>query len=222
MREGNHCQYLFYREHLAVSTISENSNFRSCDKNSNVKFDTAYVGTKIVQYPCFGWSPLYYTVYKLLNLFPKFRKEWTSFARNLVLTNLVWPERALLWKNELCSFARSLAYVEQYHLTGIFILWYLTIFLPGMRKLGLVETRRFPPNPTSLGREGVFFPEWKEASQWEWLSCNFQNGACPWHAWHVKSYQRIACVWGEQNQNRTSRTTETTTNWPWQVDYLIS
>ncbi len=33
-----------------------------------------------------------------------------------------------------------------------------------LRKLGQVETRWFPPNPTSLGREGVFFPEWNKAS----------------------------------------------------------
>jgi hypothetical protein len=34
-------------------------------------------------------------------------------------------------------------------------------------KSGQVKTRRFPPNPALLGREGVFFPEWKEASQQE-------------------------------------------------------
>ncbi len=90
--------------------------------------------------------------------------------------------------------------------------------LRGLKKLGRVETRWFLPNPTSLGREGVFFPEWKEASRREWLFCNCQNGTCPWHAWHIESYQRIVCVWGEQNQNRTNRTTETTTNWPRQVD----
>ncbi len=80
-----------------------------------------------------------------------------------------------------------------------------------LRKLGWVETRRFPPYPTLLGREGAFFPEQKEASWKEWLSCNCQNGACPWH---IELYQKIACMWG----NRTNRTTETTTNWPQQVD----
>jgi hypothetical protein len=39
--------------------------------------------------------------------------------------------------------------------------------LRGLRKLGRVETRWFLPNLTSLGREGVFFPEQKEASQRE-------------------------------------------------------
>ncbi len=40
-----------------------------------------------------------------------------------------------------------------------------TLNLRGLRKLGQVETRRFPPNPASLRREGVFFPEQKEASR---------------------------------------------------------
>jgi hypothetical protein len=39
--------------------------------------------------------------------------------------------------------------------------------LRGLRKLGRVETRRFPPYPTYLGKEGAFFPEQKEASQQE-------------------------------------------------------
>jgi hypothetical protein len=51
--------------------------------------------------------------------------------------------------------------------------------LRGLRKLGRVETRRFPPYPASLGRERVFFLEWKEASRQEYCSCNCQNGECP-------------------------------------------
>jgi hypothetical protein len=39
--------------------------------------------------------------------------------------------------------------------------------LKGLRKLGRVETRRFLPYPALLGREGAFFPEWKEASRRE-------------------------------------------------------
>jgi hypothetical protein len=33
--------------------------------------------------------------------------------------------------------------------------------LRGLRKLSQVETRRFPPYPALLRREGAFFPEWK-------------------------------------------------------------
>jgi hypothetical protein len=46
-------------------------------------------------------------------------------------------------KNELCSFARSLAYVEQYRLTGVFILRYLMIFFPGGQLLSVTYYSRF-------------------------------------------------------------------------------
>jgi hypothetical protein len=42
-----------------------------------------------------------------------------------------------------------------------------SVHLPDMMKLGRVETRRFSPNPASLGREGVSFLERKEASRQE-------------------------------------------------------
>ncbi len=51
----------------------------------------------------------------------------------------MWPECASPGKNELCSFVRSLTYVEQYCLTGVFILRYLTISHPGGQLL-LVTT----------------------------------------------------------------------------------
>ncbi len=83
------------------------------------------------------------------------RKEWTRFARSLVLTNLVWQECALLGKNELCSFMRSLAYVEQYRLTGVFILRYLTIFLPGGQLLLVSYYGRFQKNYGPLFLPGL-------------------------------------------------------------------
>ncbi len=46
-------------KNLMMSAVVESSDFRSWDKNSNVEFGTTYVGTKIIRYPCFGWSPLY-------------------------------------------------------------------------------------------------------------------------------------------------------------------
>jgi hypothetical protein len=70
--------------------------------------------------------------------------------------------------------------------------------LRGLRKLGQVETRRFPPYPALLQREGAFYPEQKEASWRERFSCNRQNGTCPWH---VKLYQKIVCMRTEPEQN---------------------
>ncbi len=44
-----------------MSAVAKSSDFRLGVKNSNAKFGTTYVGTKIIRYPCFGWSPLYHT-----------------------------------------------------------------------------------------------------------------------------------------------------------------
>ncbi len=77
------------------------------------------------------------------------------------LTHTLFPsadilrERALSGKNELCSFVRSLAYVEQYSLAGVFILRYLTMFLPGGQLLSVTCYGRFKKNGGPLFLPGL-------------------------------------------------------------------
>ncbi len=87
------------------------------------------------------------------------------------------------------------------------LLWSLN--LRGLRKLDWVETRQFLPYLALLQREGAFFPELPAGGN-DFLVISRMARASD-----TSNCIKRSCAYGEQNQNRI---TETTTNWPWQVE----